>query len=45
MVIKMVPNPREAQAYRIEEIWDGHVNSPIGKALVECSDEGQRFFV
>ena len=44
MVIKMVPNPREAQAYRIEEIWDGHVNSPIGKALVECSDEGPAVF-
>ncbi len=44
MVIKKVPNPREAQAYRIEEIWDGHVNSPIGKALVECRDEGPAVF-
>ena len=44
MTIKKLPNPREAQAYRIEEIWDGHVNSPIGKALVECSDEGPAAF-
>ena len=44
MAIKKIPNPREAQAYRIEEIWDGQVNSPIGKALVECSDEGPTVF-
>ena len=37
MAIKKLPNPREAQTYRIEEIWDGHVSSPIGQALVECS--------
>jgi elongation factor 2 len=44
MSIKKVPNPREAQAYRVEQIWDGQVNSPIGKALVECSDDGPMVF-
>jgi elongation factor 2 len=44
MSIKKVPNAREAQAYRIEEIWDGQVNSRIGKALVECSDDGPTVF-
>jgi elongation factor 2 len=44
MTIRKVPNPREVQAYRIEEIWDGQVNSPIGKALVECSDDGPTIF-
>jgi elongation factor 2 len=44
MAIKKVPNAREAQGYRIEEIWDGQVNSPIGKALVECSDDGPTVF-
>ncbi|MGA3290737.1 MAG: GTP-binding protein [Candidatus Bathyarchaeia archaeon] len=44
MVIKKLPNPRVAQAYRIEKIWDGHVESPIGKALVECSDDGPNVF-
>jgi elongation factor 2 len=44
MTIKKAPNPREAQAYRIEEIWDGQVNSPIGKALVECRDDGPAVF-
>ena len=44
MASRKVPNPREAQAYRIEEIWDGQVNSPIGKALVGCSDDGPAVF-
>ena len=44
MAIKKLPNPREAQAYRIEKIWDGHVDSPIGQALVECSDDGPTVF-
>ena len=44
MVIKNIPDPKDAQAYRIEEIWDGHVNSPIGIALIECSDEGPAVF-
>jgi elongation factor 2 len=44
MSIKKVPNPREAQAYRVEQIWDGQVHSTIGKALVECSDDGPAVF-
>ena len=44
MAINKVPSVREAQAYRIEEIWDGQVNSSIGKALVECSDDGPAVF-
>ena len=44
MAIKKLPNPREAQTYRIEEIWDGHVESPIGQALVDCSDDGPAVF-
>jgi elongation factor 2 len=39
MAINVVPNPREAQSYRTERIWDGQITSKIGKALVECSDE------
>jgi elongation factor 2 len=39
MAINVVPNPREAQGYRTETIWDGQTNSIIGKALVECSDD------
>jgi len=40
MAIKVVPNPRAAQAYRIEEIWGGQINSKIGNALASCSDDG-----
>ena len=40
MAIKVAPNPKEAQAYRIGEIWDGHIDSKVGKALVNCSDDG-----
>ena len=39
MAINVIPNPREAQAYRTEKIWDGQINSTIGNALVECSDD------
>ena len=39
MAIKVVPNPRQAQGYRTETIWDGQTNSTIGKALVECNDD------
>ncbi len=38
MAINVVPNPRIAQGYRTETIWDGQTKSTIGKALVECSD-------
>lgn len=40
MAIQNIPNPKAAQAYRVEKIWDGHIKSKIGQALVECRDEG-----
>jgi elongation factor 2 len=40
MATKTLPNPKAAQEYRIEKIWDGLVNSAVGNALVECSDDG-----
>ena len=43
MAINRAPNPREAQAYRVEAIWDGQVNSPIGKALVNAATMDPRF--
>ncbi|MDR1993419.1 MAG: GTP-binding protein [Nitrososphaerota archaeon] len=39
MAIHNVPNPREAQNYRIQKIWGGNINSPIGEALTGCYDE------
>jgi len=43
-VINKIPNPVDAQAYRIEKIWDGQVKSAIGKSLVECNDAGPTVF-
>ncbi len=40
MTTKVLPNPREAQAYRVETIWGGHVDSTVGRALAECRDDG-----
>ncbi len=40
MIIQHIPNPREAQRYRIPKIWKGDLNSEIGKALLECDPEG-----
>lgn len=40
MAIKTMPNPREAQAYRVETIWDGRAGSAVGQALAECRDNG-----
>ncbi len=41
MVIKHLPDPLEAQAYRIERIWKGDVNSEIGKQLISCDPNGK----
>ncbi|MEM3673110.1 MAG: GTP-binding protein [Candidatus Bathyarchaeia archaeon] len=40
MVIKNVPNPAEAQKYRIPKIWKGKLDSDIGVAMLNCDDEG-----
>ena len=39
MVIRSLPNPREAQGYRIEAIWDGPSISEIGQVLAACKDD------
>ena len=44
MAIKKIPDPIQAQEYRIAKIWDGQVDSAIGKALVKCRDDGPAVF-
>lgn len=44
MVIKHLPNPLEAQAYRIEKIWHGDIQSEEGKALKNCDPNGPVVF-
>jgi len=39
-VVKVVPNPRKAQSYRIPRFWEGSPNSEIGRNLMECRTEG-----
>jgi elongation factor 2 len=41
MVIRHLPNPRQAQAYRIQQIWKGDLNSEIGKAMETCDHTGK----
>ncbi len=36
---RSLPNPREAQGYRVEKIWKGNVNSEVGQGLVECNED------
>ncbi len=40
MVIKHHPPPHVAQKYRIPRIWTGDLNGDVGKALIECDDNG-----
>jgi elongation factor 2 len=40
MAVKHIPNPREAQGYRVEKIWKGNMTSEVGKAMAGCDDNG-----
>jgi len=42
MVIKHLPNPKDAQKYRIPSIWKGDAESEFGKGMLEC-DENAKF--
>jgi len=40
MVVKNLPNPIEAQRYRIPKIWKGEIDSDVGQAMLNCDDDG-----
>jgi elongation factor 2 len=40
MVVDHLPNPVQAQKYRIKEIWGGELDSEIGQAMINCDSEG-----
>jgi elongation factor 2 len=44
MVVKFVPNPREAQRYRIPKIWKGDLDSDVGKAMLNADPNGPLVF-
>ena len=45
MVIKHLPDPVQAQKYRIPKIWRGDLESTFGKSLLNCDRNGQVAFV
>ncbi len=45
MVIKHLPNPVDAQKYRIPKIWHGDPESELGKSLINCDKDGKVAFV
>ncbi|MBN2142901.1 elongation factor EF-2, partial [Candidatus Woesearchaeota archaeon] len=44
MVIKHLPNPKEAQKYRIGKIWHGDKESEFGKGMLNCDPNGKLSF-
>ncbi|MEM3597147.1 MAG: elongation factor EF-2 [Candidatus Bathyarchaeia archaeon] len=40
MVVESLPNPAEAQRYRIPKIWKGALDSDVGRAMLNCVDDG-----
>jgi len=44
MVIKHLPNPIEAQKYRIPKIWHGELDSEFGKSMLNCDPKGKVAF-
>ncbi len=45
MVVKHLPNPLDAQKYRIPKIWSGELESELGKDLRTCNKNGKLAFV
>jgi len=41
MVIRHLPNPLEAQVYRIPKIWRGDTDSELGISLLKCDPKGK----
>lgn len=45
MVVKHLPNPLDAQKYRIPKIWKGDIETEFGKDLMNCNTDGKVGFV
>ena len=41
MAVTKLPGPVEAQPYRIPNIWNGDLESSIGKAMIDCDPEAE----
>ena len=40
MIIKHLPNPLDAQKYRLDKIWKGDLDSDVGKNMLACNPNG-----
>jgi len=40
MVVDHLPNPLEAQKYRIKKIFEGDINSEVGNSMITCDPNG-----
>ncbi len=40
MVVKHLPNPKDAQKYRLPKIWAGDLNSPEGQSMTGMNEKG-----
>jgi len=45
MATKHLPDPAEAQKYRIPKIWHGEMDSEFGKDLISCNPNGKLGFI
>src|SRR3989338_8903263 len=45
MVIKHLPDPMQAQKYRIPKMWHGEMESQFGQDLLNCNPNGKIAFV
>ncbi len=41
MVVNHLPNPIQAQKYRMPIIWKGDIESEMGKSMVACDEKGK----
>lgn len=41
MVVRHLPDPLEAQKYRVPKIWTGDLNSDMGKSMIGCDPNGK----
>ncbi len=45
MVTEHLPDPEEAQKYRVPVIWHGDETSPIGQSMMHCDKDGEVAFM
>ncbi|MDD5502740.1 MAG: elongation factor EF-2 [Candidatus Thermoplasmatota archaeon] len=45
MVVKHLPNPKEAQHYRLPQIWKGDTTQGIGKEMLACTEKAQTSYM